>query len=91
MGCYCRCCDAMFSCWLSRDAFNFAFLLPLGLVMITNIVLFVLIVKGLTCDRGVGLQSNQSKTELVKLQVMALICCFIVMGAAVCIHIIMFR
>jgi hypothetical protein len=70
----------VFSCWLSRDTIYYAFLLPLGLVMFTNFVLFVLIVKGLTCDRGVGLQSNQPKSKLVKLQVLALICCSVLMG-----------
>jgi len=73
-------CGVMRSCWLSRDAFNFAFLLPLGLVMVTNIVLFVLIVKGLTCDRPLSLQSTQAKNEMIRLQVLAVICCFILMG-----------
>lgn len=68
------------SCWISRDAFHFAFLLPLGLVMFTNIILFAKIIKGLFCDRPLSLQSNQAKDEMMRLQVLAVICCFILMG-----------
>jgi hypothetical protein len=67
-------------CWLSMNGFYFAFLIPLGLVMVTNIIFFILIIKGLTCDRPQGLQSTQTKNELVQLQLLALICCFILMG-----------
>jgi G protein-coupled receptor 64/G protein-coupled receptor 126 len=69
-------------CWLSEKGYYFAFLLPLGLVMTTNIVFFILIVKGLTCDRPQGLKSTQSKNRFVQLQVLALICCFLLMGLA---------
>ena len=68
------------SCWLTAGAFHFAFLLPLGLIMVVNIIMFVLVVKGITCDRPKGLQSTQNKGELTKLQVQTAIGCFIVMG-----------
>ena len=68
------------SCWLSRTGFYFAFVPPLAVIMFINIVLFILIVKGLTCDRPAGLQSTQSKSDLVQLQVFALISVFIVTG-----------
>lgn len=48
--------------------------------MITNVILFVLIIKGLTCDRPLSLQSTQAKKEMIKLQVLAVICCFVLMG-----------
>jgi hypothetical protein len=67
-------------CWLAADAFHFAFLLPLGLVMVINIVMFILVVKGMTCDRPAGLTSTQTQSQLRKLQLQVAICCFIVMG-----------
>ena len=48
--------------------------------MVTNLVLFVLVIKGITCDRPKGLQSNQSKRKLIVLQVQAAMCCFVVVG-----------
>lgn len=48
--------------------------------MVVNIVMFILIIKGITCDRAEGLRSTQKKGELVKLQVQTAIACFVVMG-----------
>jgi hypothetical protein len=66
-------------CWISADIFHFAFLLPLGLVMVTNLVLFILVIKGITCDRA-DVRSTQKKEELMKFQVLVAVCSFIVMG-----------
>ena len=74
------------SCWLAPGAFHFAFLLPLGLIMVTNLVLFILIIRGITCNRGSGLRTNQTKLKLVWLQVQAAMCCFVVMGKLVLLY-----
>ena len=68
------------SCWIAQQAFYYAFMLPVCLIIAVNTVLFTLVIKGITCDRPAGLRTNQSERELEWLQVQAGISCFIVMG-----------
>ncbi|KAI0240394.1 hypothetical protein LSAT2_008937 [Lamellibrachia satsuma] len=69
-------------CWLDRPAFYYAFALPVGIVIVTNAVIFVFIIKGITCDRGTGLQSTQTRGELNLLQLQAAIASFVILGGS---------
>ncbi|ESN94800.1 hypothetical protein HELRODRAFT_180146 [Helobdella robusta] len=68
------------NCWLAKEAFYFAFLLPLALVILANTCMFVMIIKGISCDRPKGMITNQSQSQLVWLQVQVALCCFVIMG-----------
>ena len=70
------------SCWLDRPAFYYAFALPVGIVIVTNAVIFVFIIKGITCDRASGLQSTQTRGELNLLQLQAAIASFVILGGS---------
>ncbi|KAK2175107.1 hypothetical protein NP493_749g00008 [Ridgeia piscesae] len=67
-------------CWLDRPAFYYGFALPVGIVIVLNAVIFIFIIKGITCDRGSGLQSTQSRAELNWLQLQAAIASFVILG-----------
>jgi len=72
--------DLACSCWLDRPAFYYGFALPVGIVIVLNAVIFIFIIKGITCDRGSGLQSTQSRAELNWLQLQAAIASFVILG-----------
>lgn len=69
-----------FSCWLSLPAFYYAFVIPVGLVIFINLILFILIIKSITCDRSKGMRNTQRDRDLTMLQARAAICCLVVMG-----------
>ncbi|ESN95797.1 hypothetical protein HELRODRAFT_178980 [Helobdella robusta] len=67
-------------CWLAKKAFYLAFLLPLGFIILANIVVFMRVIKGISCDRPKGMVTNQSQCKLIWLQVQVALCCFVIMG-----------
>lgn len=79
-------CFVTCSCWLAPHAFHFAFLVPLALIWLTNLIMFILIMKGITCDRPKGLQSTLKKSRMIALQVQAALCCCILMGTVYYTH-----
>ena len=68
------------SCWLAREAFYYAFMAPVALIILINTVFFILIIKGITCNRLKGIQNTQGKAEITMLQVQAALMTFIVLG-----------
>ena len=68
------------SCWVDQPVFYYAFMLPVGLIIVVNTVLFTLVVKGITCDRPKNIRSTQSGKDLALLQCRAAVCCFIILG-----------
>ena len=72
-----------FSCWLSLPAFYYAFMIPVCVIIITNFIIFILVIKGITCDRPREVRSTQQARDLGLLQVRAAICCVIIMGQSV--------
>uniref|UniRef100_T1JBA7 G-protein coupled receptors family 2 profile 2 domain-containing protein n=1 Tax=Strigamia maritima TaxID=126957 RepID=T1JBA7_STRMM len=67
-------------CWMKQDALYVSFLLPVGIIMIINAVVFILVLRGITCGRTSNLRSNQSKQQLMKTQLYAAICIFVLLG-----------
>ncbi|ESN96605.1 hypothetical protein HELRODRAFT_163690 [Helobdella robusta] len=67
-------------CWLAKKAFYFAFLLPLGLIILVNIFVFVRVIKGISCDRPTGMVTNQLQCKLIWLKVQVALCTFFIMG-----------
>ena len=56
----------------------------MGLIIIVNSVLFALVIRGLGCGTGSGLQSNQSKGKIARLKVNAAVGCFVLLGKLTC-------
>ena len=69
-----------YSCWVDATAFYAAVLAPLVAIIGVNTALFALVIKGMTCDRVKGLQSNQSDAKLFWLRVKAAAACFVLLG-----------
>ena len=63
--------------------FFYVFMLPVGLIIVVNVILYIRIIKSITCDRPRNLTSTQSRSELRKLQVQASICVFVLLGESV--------
>ena len=68
------------SCWVDQPVFYYAFMLPVGIIIVVNAVLFTLVVKGITFDRPKNVRSTQSDKDLALLQCRAAVCCFIILG-----------
>ena len=69
-----------FSCWMKRDAIIYAFLIPIGAVIIANLVMFTLIVRGLTCSRPSNLRTNQSERAMAVMYFKVIVAVFILVG-----------
>ena len=67
-------------CFIASPYTYFLVALPVGLVIIVNSVLFALVIRGLGCGTGSGLQSNQSKGKIARLKVNAAVGCFVLLG-----------
>ncbi|XP_064605625.1 adhesion G-protein coupled receptor G6-like [Liolophura sinensis] len=66
-------------CWMDQYTSYFAFLLPIGLIILVNLVVFALIIWTI-CTRPKGLQTNQSKTKSAMVSLQAGIACFVLLG-----------
>ena len=69
------------SCWLSKEAFYFAFLLPLGVILFINFILFIIIIKHIASAKRIN--STQLKERFTRVQVKTGVCCFVVMGDSI--------
>ncbi|XP_069101076.1 uncharacterized protein [Argopecten irradians] len=66
-------------CWMSLEAFYYAFALPIGLIILCNLVVFILTVTSI-CRRPTGLRSNQSKQKIAITNLQAAITSFVLLG-----------
>ncbi|ROT84106.1 lipoprotein receptor [Penaeus vannamei] len=66
-------------CWMSRDGFLYAFLPPLVLTMVINIIMFSLILYGAVCGRA-RVNSTMSERSLFISQLRMAICVFVLLG-----------
>ncbi|OWF34702.1 uncharacterized protein LOC110443881 [Mizuhopecten yessoensis] len=66
-------------CWMSLDAFYYAFALPIGVIILCNLVVFILTVTSI-CRRPTGLRSNQSKQKIAITNLQAAITSFVLLG-----------
>ena len=71
-----------FSCWMRLEGIYYAVLIPIGLVLICNTVVFGMVVHGLVCARRrmKAHQTSQSERKTALLHVKAGIAVFIVLG-----------
>ncbi|XP_013400610.1 uncharacterized protein LOC106166554 isoform X2 [Lingula anatina] len=67
-------------CWMKTTAFYYSFLIPVGTIILANTIIFILVIKGLTCDRPKNIRTNQSKHKVAMVHLRAGICCFVVLG-----------
>ena len=69
-----------FSCWMKPEPLYYSFLLPIGCIILANIVLFSLILRGLTCARPTQLRTNRSEAELRMMYFKAGVAVFTLLG-----------
>lgn len=67
-------------CWLEGEALIYSFLLPVGVILGANVIVFSVIVFSIYCRRQKGLRSTQSQVELAKAQLRATICIVFLLG-----------
>ncbi|XP_077528654.1 uncharacterized protein LOC144141029 isoform X3 [Haemaphysalis longicornis] len=67
-------------CWLDREALLYSFLLPVGLILTANVVVFSVVVFSIYCRRQKGLRSTQSQVDLAKAQLRATVCIVFLLG-----------
>ncbi|XP_054920031.1 adhesion G protein-coupled receptor L4-like isoform X1 [Dermacentor andersoni] len=67
-------------CWLEAEALLYSFLLPVGLILAANVIVFGVVVFSIYCRRQKGLRSTQSQVELAKAQLRATICIVFLLG-----------
>lgn len=70
----------MHSCWLEAGALLYSFLLPVGLILAANVIVFSVVVFNIYCRRQKGLRSTQSQVQLAKAQLRATICIVFLLG-----------
>ncbi len=68
------------SCWLDQPLFLYAFMVPVGAVILINTILFSLVIKGISCDRPHNIRSNQNDGDIAAQQARAAVCCFVILG-----------
>jgi len=49
---------------MKTEPLYYAFLLPVAAIIVANVVLFILILRGLTCARPSQLRTNKSEVEM---------------------------
>ena len=69
-----------FSCWMKPEALYYGFLLPIGCIIVVNLVLFSLILKGLLCGKKNQLRTNKSQSQLRNLYFKAAVAVFTLLG-----------
>ena len=65
---------------MKLDALYYAFLLPIAAVIVINIILFTLILRGLTCARPTQLRTNKSERQMRLLYFKAAVAIFTLLG-----------
>lgn len=66
-------------CWMSLDAFYYAFAIPVGVIILANLVIFIITVVSIF-RRPQGLRSNQSKHKMAITNLQAAITSFVLLG-----------
>ncbi|XP_042868841.1 uncharacterized protein LOC122266561 isoform X1 [Penaeus japonicus] len=66
-------------CWMSVNAFKYAFLPPLALTMTVNLIMFSLIIHGAVCGRA-RVNSTMSERTLFMNQLRMAVCVFFLLG-----------
>ncbi|KAK3102670.1 hypothetical protein FSP39_013054 [Pinctada imbricata] len=66
-------------CWMSLDAFYYAFAIPVGVIILSNLIVFVITVVSIY-RRPAGLRSNQSKHKMAITNLQAAITSFVLLG-----------
>ncbi|XP_069108796.1 uncharacterized protein [Argopecten irradians] len=69
----------IYYCWMSLQPFYYAFALPVGLVILINIVVFVLVIVNIL-RRPEGLHSNQSERKRAVMNFWAAFSIFVLLG-----------
>ncbi|XP_060069892.1 uncharacterized protein LOC132549924 [Ylistrum balloti] len=69
----------VYYCWMSLQPFYYAFALPVGLVILINIIVFILVIVNIL-RRPAGLQSNQSERKRALMNFWAAISIFVLLG-----------
>ncbi|XP_070188437.1 adhesion G protein-coupled receptor E5-like [Littorina saxatilis] len=67
-------------CWMSRTPFYYAFLLPVAMVMLTNIVVYILVVASICRRRGLAAKASRSASSQRAVEIRASLSCFVVLG-----------
>ncbi|XP_037515822.2 adhesion G-protein coupled receptor G6 [Rhipicephalus sanguineus] len=67
-------------CWLDGEVLFYSFLLPVGAILVANVIVFCVIVFSIYCRRQKGLRSTQSQVALAKAQLRATICIVFLLG-----------
>ncbi|CAL1539176.1 unnamed protein product, partial [Lymnaea stagnalis] len=66
-------------CWMSLPAFYYSFVIPVGLIVLTNIVIFIMVVVSLCCRKNMTKYSSSSQNQTV-VNIRASFVCFCVLG-----------
>ncbi|XP_012938741.2 uncharacterized protein LOC101862506 [Aplysia californica] len=66
-------------CWMSLDAFYYGFALPVGLIILANLIIFVMVVVSLCRRKDMSKHSSQSTSQTV-VNIRASFICFCVLG-----------
>ena len=69
-----------YSCWMSLTPFYYAFLLPMALVMLANIVIYILVVVSICRRGGLAARANRSQASQRAVTVRASFACFVALG-----------
>ena len=72
-------CLHVFSCWMKPLIFYFAFLAPICAIILVNVILFALVLRGI-CRSSSSLRSNQDEKRIMYMQLQSGITCFVVLG-----------
>ncbi|XP_025109863.1 adhesion G-protein coupled receptor G2-like [Pomacea canaliculata] len=67
-------------CWMALTPFYFAFLLPVGLIVLTNVIIYCLVIAAICSRRIEGSTSAESKSHFRVVGVRASLACFVILG-----------
>lgn len=68
---------------MSLSAFYYAFIIPVGVIILANIIIFIMILKNLW-GRSKGLQSNQSEKKRAMMNLRASLTVLVLLGKNKC-------
>jgi hypothetical protein len=66
-------------CWIHSEAFYYAFLTPLAVTCGANVIIFIIIINGITCARQ-HFKTNQQQYSLLISQLNVSFCIFVLLG-----------
>ncbi|XP_046369537.2 uncharacterized protein LOC124144255 [Haliotis rufescens] len=66
-------------CWMGMEAFYYAFAVPVGVIVVINIIMFIIILASLV-RRPDGLRSTQSKQRRARMHLKAAVTIFMLLG-----------